>query len=83
MDLRKKEILNKILKDNYFESLIKFSDDILNYESHGNVLKLVHLLADSGIKDLKDYLLVISFLLDEPKFLDLDNLIVSLPYSYL
>ena len=62
---KKKEILNQILKDNYFGSLIKFSDNILNYESHGSVLRLAHLLADSGIKDLKDYLLVISFLLDE------------------
>jgi len=61
----KKEILNKILKDNYFEGSLKFSDDILNYVSHGNVLKLTHLLADSGIKNLKDYLLVVFFLLDE------------------
>ena len=61
----KKEILNKILKDNNFENLLNFPNDLLNYESHGNILRLISLLSASGVKDLNDYLSVVLFLMDD------------------
>jgi len=63
--VKKKEILNSLLKDNNLENSLIFSNDLLNCESHGNILRLVALLSDAGIENLEDYFSVIHFLMEE------------------
>ena len=62
---KKKEALNSLLKDNNIENSLIFSNDLLNCESHGNILRLVVLLSDAGIENLEDYFSVINFLMEE------------------
>jgi DNA polymerase III subunit delta' len=85
----KKEILNKLLKDNNFENSLAFSSDLLNNESHGSILRLISMLVDSDIKTLDNYLSVVLFFMEEllikknNEFLPYLSLFIELHYNKL